>query len=77
MSAIDTFCHLKLLYYSYQNIGVFMKVLSPAYFIIQGEPLYEDFDDYEYLQEMWQLKHIEESPEVFDEISDTDEDENL
>ncbi|MEA1918345.1 MAG: hypothetical protein U9N52_00785 [Campylobacterota bacterium] len=54
-----------------------MKVLSPAYFIIQGEPLYEDFDDYEYLQEMWQLKHIEESPEVFDEISDTDEDENL
>lgn len=59
------------------NIGVFMKVLSPVYFIIQGEPLYEDFDDYEYIQEMWQLENSEEFPEVLDDNSDTDEGENL
>lgn len=54
-----------------------MKVLSPVYFIIQGEPLYEDFDDYEYIQEMWQLENSEEFPEVLDDNSDTDEGENL
>lgn len=59
------------------NIGVFMKVLSPVYFIIQGEPLYEDFDDYEYIQEMWQLENSEEFPEILDDNSDTDEGENL